>query len=233
MDKKTKKKKVLVVAAHPDDEVLGCGATIAKHVSRGDTVRIIILGEGITARANLSLNDQKKLTDKLSEDLKKVCKILGAEKVIQGAFPDNKLDSVSLLEVVHFIESHLSEFQPEIVYTHHASDVNIDHCVTAKAMQAVCRPLPGSSIKKVLAFEVSSSTEWNFGQNRFSPNVFVNIEKDFFKKKMNALRIYDSEMRVFPHPRSFEAIEALAKTRGAQSGFCLAEAFQLVYQRIE
>ena len=225
--------KVLVVAAHPDDEVLGCGATISKHVSCGDEVRIIILGEGITSRANLSLGEQKKLTEKLSEDMNKVCKILGAEKIIQGYFPDNKLDSIPLLVVVHFIERRLSEFQPEIVYTHHSSDVNIDHCVTAKAMQAVCRPLPGSLIKTVLAFEVPSSTEWNFGSNRFSPNVFVSIGGDYLKKKLDALKIYDSETRDFPHPRSFESVKALAKFRGAQSGLRSAEAFQLVYQRIE
>lgn len=229
--RKTAGSNILLIAAHPDDEVLGCGATIAKHVALGDRVWVLILGEGVTSRANLSSAQKKRGLNKLRKSAQKASKILGVSKLILEHFPDNKFDSIPLLEIVHKIEEVISDYQPQIIYTHSKSDVNIDHRRTLEAAEAAVRPLPGSKIKQVLSFEIPSSTEWNFIRKPFRPNVFVELKKDQFKKKIRACSVYKDEMRPFPHPRSVEFINALAKVRGAQSGYKLAEAFSLVYCR--
>lgn len=224
-------RRVLTVAAHPDDEVLGCGATIAKHSYMGDKVWILILGEGITSRKALSLPQKKKSLVELQKSAEKASRILGAEKLITKNLPDNQFDSVPLLEIIQTIEKVTNEFKPSIIYTHHQSDINIDHRRTLEAVGAVIRPTKNSNIDETLTFEVASSTDWNFTRNPFKPNVFNQIDEENFDKKIAALKAYSTEMRPFPHPRSQEYLRALAKVRGGQAGVQMAEAFELIFAR--
>jgi LmbE family N-acetylglucosaminyl deacetylase len=219
---------IAVVAAHPDDEVLGCGATIARHALAGDQVHILIVSEGITSRAaeRSRTKAQMQLSD-LAECAKKAHEILGSASLEMLALPDNRLDGVDLLDVVKPIETFLNSVRPETVYTHFPADLNVDHRMVSEAVQVACRPVPGSRVKQLLLFEVASSTEWRVASPvSFSPNFFVEISATLEIKK-RALHAYASEMRPWPHARSLEAIDALAKWRGASAGVTAAEAFVL------
>lgn len=221
--------KVLVVAAHPDDELLGCGGTILRHVANGDKVHIMIMAEGLTSRDNQRNVDLREgELSELHKNAHKVAHFLGAEKLILLNFPDNRMDSVELLDVVKQIEAAVKAFCPDIVYTHHAGDVNIDHLITHKAVVTACRPLPGNTVKELYFFETLSSTEWQIptADTMFMPQVYVDVEK-YMGEKIEALHLYDSEMREYPHSRSYEAIENLAKYRGFTVGKLFAEAFEL------
>ncbi|BAW97778.1 LmbE-like protein (plasmid) [[Synechococcus] sp. NIES-970] len=220
---------VLVVAAHPDDEVLGCGGTIAKHVCQGDQVHVIILAEGATSRDN-QRNREKRQTElsDLAKAAHEANNILGVTSLTLHDFPDNRIDSCDLLDVVKVIEQAVKKYSPEIVYTHHRGDLNIDHQLIQQAVVTAIRPLPDNPVKTLLFFEVPSSTEWQIQHavSVFSPNWFINISETI-SLKLKALEAYHSEMRSYPHPRSLEAVEYLAKWRGATVGFNAAEAFVL------
>lgn len=219
------KKNILVVAAHPDDEILGCGGTIGRFVQEGADVYILILGQGIAARklGYSSVTEEIKVLRKCAV---KVAECINAKSIEFRDFPDNKFDEVPLLDVIKVIELFLERLAPEIVLSHNADDLNIDHRYTAQAVLTATRPLPGCKVKQVYAFETLSCSEWNFGKS-FSPNVFVDISSTIELKK-KAFRVYTTEMREFPHPRSIEGIEALARLRGSQSGYQFCEAFSLV-----
>jgi LmbE family N-acetylglucosaminyl deacetylase len=223
---------VLVVAAHPDDEVLGCGGTIARHADSGDQVHVLIVAEGSTSRQKV--RDRSQVRDELSA-LAKAAQaagsILGAAGVELLDLPDNRLDSLDRLDLIKCIEQHVNRHQPECVYVHHAGDVNVDHRRLHEAVVTACRPTPGHGVKRLLSFEVASSTEWQpLGSAPvFQPNWFVDISVQW-ERKREALLAYSSEMRVWPHPRSFEAVEHLARWRGAQVGVEAAEAFCLLRQ---
>ena len=218
--------KVLVIAAHPDDEVLGCGGTISKHILKGDLVKVLIAAEGITSRVNE--NDQKNKLKALKQSAIEANKILGVNDVSFESLPDNRLDKLLKLEVIQIIEKYLSIFDPNIIYTHHCGDVNIDHQILHEAVVTACRPLPGRKVEKILFFEVPSSTEWQtpFSKIPFVPNWFVNIEKTL-DQKLKSLEKYDFEMRKWPHPRSLEGVKTLALWRGSTAGMKSAEAFIL------
>src|SRR3989338_2886608 len=225
------KNKVLVVAAHPDDEVLGCCGAIARHSVEGDEVWVLILSEGFMARKGEFAKERKKGLKILRKSAKKASKTLGVGRLILKDFPDNKFDSVALLDIIQSIESVMSEFKPNIVYTHDYSDVNIDHRRVAEAVESATRPMKHSLVNQVLAFEVPSSSEWNFAKRSFfRANVFIDI-KNQINKKVTALEHYSSEIRNFPHPRSIDYVRALAIVRGGQSGFIAAEGFSLIYKR--
>jgi LmbE family N-acetylglucosaminyl deacetylase len=212
---------VLIIAAHPDDEVLGCGGTIAKHIATDDIVHIIFMTNGVNARDNGSDKD----TIIRSSALNQAMTALGVTGYQSFDFPDNKMDSVPLLSIIKTIEKAIFEYQPNIVYTHFAHDLNIDHQITHKAVMTACRPVKESSVKKILSFEVLSSTEWNSpSQQTFIPHYIVDIS-DFWEQKLEALKCYQNEMRSFPHSRSYKCIEALSIVRGATNGFNKAEAF--------
>lgn len=223
-------KKILVVAAHPDDEVLGCGATIAKLAQSGCEVHVILAAEGLTSRQQS--RDQAQLKnefDELYAKAKKANDVLGVKSLEFLGFPDNRMDSVDLLDITKKIEAKLETFAAQEIYTHFPCDLNIDHRLLSEAVLTATRPMPGQVVKKVYFFEVPSSTDWKFGgaeQTFFSPNVFVNIETTL-PLKLKALSHYDSEMRPFPHARSLENLENLAKVRGAHVGYKAAEAFVL------
>ena len=214
-------KKILVVAAHPDDEVLGCGGTMARHASNGDKVHVLFMSAGVGSRENIK-NDE---VNERRICAKQASKILGSQSPQFLNFPDNRMDSISLLDVVKSIELVIQEIGPDVVYTHHIGDLNIDHQITHKAVLTACRPQPESSVKEIYSFEVLSSTEWSTN-NPFIPNYFVDIS-DTLELKISAVKAYNSELRTFPHARSIESVKALAKYRGASVGIRAAEAFKV------
>jgi LmbE family N-acetylglucosaminyl deacetylase len=219
---------VLVVAAHPDDEVLGCGATIACHVERGDAVEILILGTGALSREGADPGEPARLARQAEE----AARILGARQVRVLDLPDNRFDSVDILEIIKRVEAEIGRVDPEVVYTHHAGDLNIDHRRTFDAVLTACRPQGSGGVRRILSFEVPSSTEWQAPTSGrcFHPNVFVDVGRTI-DRKVAALAAYSEEMRPFPHPRSPEAVRALGAWRGASAGFPAAEAFVLIRER--
>lgn len=214
-------KKILIVVAHPDDEVLGCGGVIAKHVSEGDEVSLIVLADGVTSRGSSNGVEVR------NSALKNSCKHLGISHLNKFNFPDNKMDTIPFLDIVKTVENCLRENLPDIIYTHSFFDLNIDHIITHKVVMTACRPQFGDLfVPEILSFYTPSSTEWSSisMNNAFKPNKFVEISP-FFSKKVEALKFYDLEMRDYPHPRSYEAIEATAKYFGSLSGLKMAECF--------
>lgn len=218
-------KKVLVVVAHPDDEVLGCGGTIAKHINNGDSVSVLILADGETSRESNNIESKTLIRQKAA---KAANQVLGVEDLVVCKYPDNRLDTVPLLTLVKEIEDCSILMAPEIIYTHNSKDVNIDHRVVHDAVIAAFRPEPNKSVKEIYFFEVASSTEYRppASLNSFAPNYFVDIA-NFLDKKVLSLIEYKSELRDFPHSRSIEAIKCLAKWRGASVGVYAAEAFEV------
>lgn len=220
-------KKVLVVVAHADDEVIGCGGTLAKFAATGHDIRLIILADGESARA-----DGGNLIEKIrfrKEACLQASKAIGIQDVVFFDFPDNRLDALPLLDIVIEIEKYSQKFLPDVVFTHHGGDLNIDHRIAFKACMTVFRPMPGQSVKKIITFEVLSSTEWQspYHPSAFNPNWFVNINSTYHQK-VKSLEFYKDEMREFPHPRSLAALRNLAEYRGAMIGCELAEAFMLI-----
>jgi LmbE family N-acetylglucosaminyl deacetylase len=222
-------KTILVIAAHPDDEVLGCGGTIARLTSEGNSVHTLILGEGVTSRD--SKRDRTKRENEIAELRKQAenaNKILGVKKVYAYGFQDNRFDTVSLLDIIKTIEKIKEDIKADIVFTHHYGDLNIDHQITFKAVMTAFRPIKGESVKEIYSFEIPSSTEWNvLSSTYFTPDYFVNINKSL-EIKINALKEYKTELRDFPHPRSLKAIELNAKHWGVKMGFEAAEAFKTI-----
>ena len=218
-------KNVLVVAAHPDDEILGCGATMARHVAEGDRVTVLLLADGVGAR---DPENQALALAERQGAARAANKILGVNEVTLLTYPDNRMDSVAFLDIVQDIEKVMRNCKPEIVYTHHAGDVNIDHRLVSEAVVVACRPTPGFSVRQLLLFETASSTEWRPAACNvsFAPNYFVNIS-NYLALKLEALDVYAEELRDFPHPRSKMAIAHLAAWRGATVGVEAAEAFEL------
>lgn len=220
-----KNKKILIAAAHPDDEVLGCFATVAKFIKEGCEAHTLILSGGKTSRGII---DRKEL-ELLQCEMKKANDLIGIKKVYTADFPDNAFDSVPLLEIVKEIEKVKNEIKPEIIFTHHIGDMNIDHQITHKAVLTATRPMQNECVKTIYAMEVPSSTEWNSYsvQNIFIPNVFFEIE-DTIDLKVEAMGKYKSELKEYPHPRSLQHIKELAKVNGTKVGLNYSENFMLV-----
>tara|TARA_B100000963_G_C22598601_1_gene659135 strand:- start:379 stop:1077 length:699 start_codon:yes stop_codon:yes gene_type:complete len=224
-DAKLMNKSVLIIVAHPDDETIGCGGTILKHVSEGDTVNVITLTDGVSSRSSVSFEDNKAR----NEAAVNAINALGANWIGSGEFPDNNMDSIPILKIIKFVESFKESFYPDIIYTHSPSDLNVDHTIAAKATLTAFRPEPKETYSEIRFFEIASSTDFSIKQlnKRFEPNLFINIE-NFISKKIKALQHYDMEMRDYPHSRSYKKIESLAEYRGSQSGLPCAEAFEVV-----
>lgn len=219
----------LIVVAHPDDEILGAGATIHKLIKNGNRVAVAIMVSQAAARKDLSTT--------LTEDEREALSLVGVEKIYHADFPNIKMNTVPHLELVKFVESCIEDWNAEVIITHHPSDTNNDHVQTSYAVQAASRLFQRRedviSLKALLYMEVLSSTEWSFdtSANRFYPNYFVEIGKAGIEIKIKALSAYKGVMRSYPHPRSKEAIEGLAAYRGAQAGCNYAEAFECVFRR--
>lgn len=219
----------LVVVAHPDDEVLGAGATINKLIKEGNKVAVAIMVSQAAARKDLS--------NTLSEDERKALSIIGVEKTYHANFPNIKMNTVPHLELVQFVEKCIEDWNADAIITHHPSDTNNDHVQTSYAVQAASRlfqrrdNLP--DLKELIYMEVLSSTEWSFdtSANRFSPNYFVEIRREGVDLKIKALSAYKGVMRPYPHPRSSEALAGLAAYRGVQAGCNYAEAFECAFKR--
>lgn len=222
--------KYLFVVAHPDDEVLGAGATIHKLIGYGNSVAVCTMANQAAARANKSAT--------LAIEQNVVMDMMGVSKVYHGDFPNIQMNTVPHLRLVQFIESCIEDFQANAIVTHHPTDSNNDHVMTSYAAQAASRLFQRkegiATLKELLYMEVPSSTEWSFDSSakRFTPNLFVEIGKNGLDFKIKALSVYKGVMRAYPHPRSSEALEGLAAYRGAQAGCNYAEAFESVYRRL-
>jgi LmbE family N-acetylglucosaminyl deacetylase len=221
-------KTVLIVAAHADDEALGCGGTIARHTAEGDVVHAVFMTDGVNSRKTISEIDLIRRIDAAS----KAHEILGLTQVIFLELPDNSMDSIPLLQIVQTLEAVILNIAPQVIYTHHYGDLNIDHSITHKAVMTACRPLPGCTTKEIYSFEVVSSTEWATpSKEPFLPNYFVDIS-GYLDQKIRALEAYELEMRAVPHSRSIEHAECLARHRGNSVGVGAAEAFMSIRQII-
>lgn len=218
---------ILILAAHPDDEVLGCGGTIAKLADEGATIHAAFLADGVFSRTGDASAQQAELANRRAA-AQKSCDILGVKSVSFGYFPDNRMDTVALLDITKAVEELIAEHRPDTIFTHHAGDVNIDHRRTHEAVVTACRPQSGHTVKTLLSFEVPSSTEWQLPGSApvFAPNWFVDISGTL-DRKMAALDAYFDELREWPHPRSRHGVEYLARWRGATIGVDAAEAFVL------
>jgi LmbE family N-acetylglucosaminyl deacetylase len=216
--------RVLAVAAHPDDETLGAGGTLARHAELGDEVWVCILTDGVTARHEHTAEQQ--------ECALRAADILGVKKVVFLGLPDQLLDAMPLLEVIRPLDACVRELEPEVVYTHFKEDVNQDHRVAYAATMVVTRPV-GGPVHRLLCYETASSTEWAgpFAGSVFAPNVFVDITETLHRK-VEAMRAYgdtfQSEVKPYPHPRSLEAVEVYARRHGVVSGMAAAEPFMLI-----
>ena len=219
-------KKVLVVAAHPDDEILGCGGTMARHASEGDEVNVVFMADGVTSRSDKT--DFSDEINKRKQAAKKACAVVAARQPQFLDLSDNQMDKYTVLEITQKLESVIDQIKPEIIYTHHSKDLNVDHQITHQAVMTACRPQPNSYVSEIYSFEILSSTGWAAptAENTFIPNTFIDISKQW-KKKVEALHCYDDELKSLPHARSYRSIEALATYRGASVGLGYAEAFQL------
>ena len=221
--------KVLAVVAHPDDEILGVGGTLIKHSQNNDEVYCLILGEGMTSRTeNRGKTDDNKLEELHNASLE-AAEIIGIEELYFSNFPDNRFDSIDLLDIIKEVEKYIEKINPEIIYTHYHGDLNIDHKRTFQAVITACRPIGNYNVKAIYAFETPSSTEWSFGNNneKFSPNVFVDIERNL-PQKLKAMECYQSEIRDYPHPRSTKALETIAARWGIVVGKKYVEPFKLI-----
>ena len=215
---------VLVVAAHSDDEALGCGGTMARHVAEGDSVYALFLADGTSSRAGADPADQ----ERRQQAAESARQLLGVEKYYYLDLPDNRLDSLPLIEVVQPLEAVIEELRPNIIYTHHYGDLNVDHRVAHQAVLTACRPQPHASVKEIYAFQVMSSTEWNSpGVVPFLPSYAVDISS-YLAIKEAALQAYALEMRAFPHSRSIPHLLDLARHNGAVHGLEAAEVFMQI-----
>lgn len=215
---------IAAVFAHPDDEILGAAATLAKHAQAGCSVRILILATGLAARGKA----EDAAVNALKSQARTAAGIIGAASIDFGEFPDNQMDTVPLLSVIQRVTAFLAAAPPALIYTHHAGDLNIDHRITHQAVLTACRPQPGFQACEIRACEVNSSTEWAVHATPpFVPQIFEPVAATL-EIKLKALECYQGELRDWPHPRSVEGVEALARWRGAQCGHDAAEAFMLV-----
>jgi N-acetylglucosamine malate deacetylase 1 len=221
----------LVVVAHPDDEVLGAGATMYKLAKAGYSVNVCILSGDVNAR------NYRPSTEELTEDVNSAMKLLGVDKVITGDFPNIEFNMIPHLKLVQFIEKAIIETNADVVFTHHPTDLNNDHLHTSLACQAAARLFQRRSdvkpLKELLFMEIQSSTEWSLNKTmeQFSPNTFIEVGEEGISNKIEALSRYRGVMRDFPHPRSYEAIKGLAAYRGGQAGMVYSEAFESVFRR--
>lgn len=221
------KKRVLIIAAHPDDEVLGCGASSVRMADEDCEIFTLILGRGVASRySGEGLGTMKRELDILNKEMLKANVILKVKKVFTYDFPDNRFDSVPILDIVKTIEDVKKKVKPTVIFTHDLNDLNIDHQITYKAVITAARPLPGETVKEIYSFEVPSSSEWNYPAV-FSPNLFIDVT-GYLGSKMKAMREYKTELKKYPHPRSIEGIEANAKRWGMTAGVKYAEAFKVI-----
>lgn len=222
----------MIVAAHPDDELLGLGASMHKWIREENvTTHVVILGEGITSRSDVrNVDEWKDVLEKHHQNMYSAAKIIGYHSVKSYNFSDNRFDSHALLDIVKVVEHEKENFQPDIIFTHHGGDLNIDHQITFQAVMTATRPIQRECVKAVITFETPSATEWQASSDprHFSPNLFIEVSEDDLQAKIDAMAAYQYEVREFPHPRSAEALRIMAQYRGYTVGKRLAEVFQII-----
>lgn len=218
-------KKIMIIAAHPDDELLGCGGTVAKLIEEGYSAKTVILGRGMLARGK----EHEKHLEKHMENSKNANKEIGIDEIEIYDFPDNSFDTIPLLEIIKVVEKEITHYQPDIIFTHHGNDLNIDHRKTFEAVMTACRPQPGVINPKIYTFFIPSSTDWIDGDslNSFVPNTYIDIEKQI-DKKIKALSYYDTEMKEYPHSRSLESLKIFSKYWGNRVGMNYVEPLKLI-----
>ena len=225
-------KRILVVAAHPDDELLGLGATMYKLIhDYSCEIRVVILGEGLTSRA--AIRDPEKWEEELKihrKNIKSAQKAIGYESVAIYDFPDNRFDTVPLLDIIKVVEKEKEEFQPSAIFTHHGGDVNVDHQRTFEAVITATRPVPGETVTSVITFETPSGTEWRAATDprHFIPNMYVEVSEEGVNAKIKGMESYKFEKREYPHPRSPEALKIHSRRWGIVVGKKFAEDFTIV-----
>lgn len=216
------KNKLLIIAAHPDDEILGCGGTIAKLKSENE-IHVIFMTNGVSSRGK----NKKKEIEQRKNSTKKLFKYLSLSKPTFLNLPDNQMDKVPLLKIVKKLEKKIRAIRPYTIFTHYSHCLNVDHKVTFEAVITACRPINKLSVKKILSFEIPSSTEWAlYKDKQFQPNYFIDISEQI-NEKIKLIKFYKKELRNYPHSRSLIGIKALARTRGVSCGVKFAESFYL------
>ena len=220
---------VLCVVAHPDDEVIGVGGTLARHAAEATPVHVGILADGVTSRYDEMTSEAEAEIERRRQRARTACEELGVESVRFDTFPDNQFDSVPLLNIVQSVEAWVEEIEPDIIYTHHHGDLNVDHERASRAVLTAARPLPDSSVNRVVGFETLSSSEWSVPEpsNAFQPTSFVDIEEQV-PDKLAALSVYEEELRDPPHPRSLEIVKKNAEVWGSKCGVNAAEPFEVL-----
>jgi LmbE family N-acetylglucosaminyl deacetylase len=221
--------KILIIAAHPDDEVLGCGGTITRLVQEGKEVHILILTDGFSSRTEFYTSKKVELLKQHHKYALEAGSLMGVSEVKVLGFPDQKMDTLPILDIIQAIELEIKRIQPDTIFTHHGGDLNQDHVISYRATLTATRPMVGECVRSLYAYEVPSSTEWSFQRFSpyFKPSVFFNISNTL-ETKISAMEVYKSEVRNFPHPRSSEALRAIAQRWGSVVGFNAAEAFELI-----
>nr|WP_288885827.1 PIG-L deacetylase family protein [uncultured Blautia sp.] len=221
-------KNILVIAAHPDDELLGVGGTVRRFVNEGAIAHALILAEGLTSRGESRAETNHSELLALQEDARRAAAEIGYSGIDFCGFPDNRMDSMDLLDIIKTVSNYVEKYKPDTIFTHHHGDLNIDHRVTCEAILTACRPVGDYCVKRIFAFETPSSTEWNYCYTEpFTPNVYVDVS-DTLEAKIRGMACYRTESAEYPHPRSAEALRALGKYRGSNAGFKMAEGFVLL-----
>lgn len=217
-----KNNKILIIAAHPDDEILGCGGSIAK-LKKNNEINTIFMTNGVSARGK---HKNKEIIERKNSCLK-LFKYLSLPNPTFFNFPDNQMDKIPLLKIIKKVEKKIRLIKPETILTHYSNCLNIDHKITFEAVITACRPINKLSVKKILSFEIPSSTDWAlYDGKKFQPNYFIDISKHI-NEKIKLIKFYKNELRVYPHSRSLKSIKSLASIRGVSCGVKFAEGFVL------
>lgn len=225
-------KKIMIVVAHPDDEILGLGASMNKLIfEMNATIHVVILGEGITSRSDQ--RDREKFKNELlihRENIYHAKKKIGYHSISIYDLPDNRFDSLNLLDIIKIVEKEKINFKPDIIFTHHGGDLNIDHRYVFNSVITACRPISNETVKNIICFETPSGTEWKSPSDpfHFIPNLFFTISNENLQAKITGMECYENEKRIYPHPRSPEALKIMAQQTGIKIGSELAEAFCII-----
>ena len=222
--------KILVLAAHPDDEILGCGGTIKKYSQKNFICKTIFFSDGESSRVITDKNKVNRKIDQRKNQAKKAGKIIGSKHIDFLNFPDNKLYKIDFLKIVQIIEKNISEFKPNKIFTHYYDDLNIDHSIISKATITACRPAKYSFLKELIFYYEPSSTDWNFSSKEaFKANYYEDISKQF-SHKYSAIKCYKNEIKK-KHPRSLESIKSFSRYNGSIIGCDYAEPFIIAYSK--
>jgi LmbE family N-acetylglucosaminyl deacetylase len=225
-------KRIMVVVAHPDDELLGLGAAMNRLINEYNVkTHVLILGEGLTSRLDLRDKDKWKIElETHRRNILQAQKVIGYHSISFYDFPDNRFDTVPLLEIIKVIEKEKEKFNPDVIFTHHGGDLNIDHQKTFEAVITACRPMKNEVVRSIITFETPSGTEWRASTDpkHFIPNFFIEISRENILAKISGMESYEFEKREYPHPRSPKSLEVLAQRWGISIGCDYAEAFTIV-----